>query len=69
MPEDETLIQLIQAADLMDDRARSLMRVMERALGGCDDDRLRAQIQAMHATAKEMHKTATETRLQCEKRC
>jgi len=69
MPEDETLIQLMQAADLMDDRARSLMRVMERAMGGCEDDRLRAQIQAMHATAKEMHKTATETRRRCEKRC
>jgi hypothetical protein len=69
MPEDETLIQLMQAADLMDDRARSLMQVMERAMDGCDDDQLRAQIQAMHATAKEVHRTAQETRRRCEKRC
>lgn len=68
MAEDEALIALIQSANLMDDSARTVMRVMERVSNGCDDDRLRRQIWTMHASAKEVHKTAEETKRRCKKR-
>ena len=69
MAEDETLLALLQSADLMDEHSRKMMQAMEEAAQGCEDDRLRRVAQAMHASAKSMHRTAQEAKERCEKRC